>query len=105
MRPGAETGAAAVRDDLSLGNLLVAADGDARVVAVERDQAVVVVDHHEVAVAGHPAAPDDRAAVRGVDGGAARDADVEARVERPPAHPERARDRAGDRPDEDAAPR
>src|SRR6059036_28164 len=80
---GAEARTAAVGDHLALGDLLVAAHCDARVVPVEGHEAVVVVDHHEVPVTGHPAAPDHRPGRGGVDGRAAPDADVEARVERP----------------------
>src|SRR5207248_5776278 len=89
VRACAEAGAAAVADHLALGDLLAAGGRDPRLMAVQRGDPAAVVDHHEVAVAGHPAAPEDLAGRRGVDRGAGRDADVDTGMERPPAHAER----------------
>src|SRR5579864_5328448 len=96
MRPGAEPRTAGVADDVALSDVLVAAHGDARLVAVCGREPVVVVDDDEVAVARLPAAPDDGAGRGRVDGRALGDADVDARMEASPTRAER----AGDRPDE-----
>src|SRR5258707_8210862 len=98
VRARAEARTAHVADRLARRDLLVTADGNPRLVAVERGEAVVVIDHHEVAVAGHPAAPDNGAGAGRMDGRPAGDTDVDARMERPPPHSERARDRTGKRP-------
>src|SRR4029077_20803155 len=55
MRAGAEACAPDVADQLTLVDRFAARDGDLRLVAVEGRKATPVVDHDEVAVAGHPA--------------------------------------------------
>src|SRR6266536_34514 len=105
VRAGAEAGAADVADHLALRDVLAAGDRDARLVAVRRGEAAAVVDHHEVAVAGLPAAVDDAAGSGGVDRRAVWDADVDAGMEPAPAGAERARDRAAHGPDEPARAR
>src|SRR5579859_5019754 len=87
-------------DRLALGDIRVAGDLDPALMAVGGREAVVVVDDHEVPVARLPAAPDDRPGRGGVNRSTRRDADVDPRVEAPPARAEGARDRPGDGPDE-----
>src|SRR4029077_16203782 len=105
MRARTEARTADVADRVARRDLLVAADGDPRLVPVERCEAVVVIDHHEIPVAGHPAAPEDSAGACRMDRRPGRDSDVDAGMEGPPPHPERARDRAGERPREARAAR
>src|SRR3954469_4690129 len=85
VRPGGVAGGADVADYLALGDLLAAADGDARLVAVCRRDPAAVVDHREVAVALHPAAVDDDAGRGRMDGRSGRRAEVDALVDRAPA--------------------
>src|SRR5689334_15239226 len=92
VRAEAVAGAPDVADRLALRDLLAAADGDRRLVAVGGRQAAAVVDDHEVPVPALPAAVDDRPGGGGVDGRAVADADVDALVHAAPAPAERARD-------------
>src|SRR3989440_1845366 len=102
MRPEAVPGAADVADHLPLRDGLPVRDGDARLVRIARREPAPVIDEDEVAVAVHPARVDDLARGSGVDGRAVSDSDVDPGVHPAPAHPERARHRAVDRPDETA---
>src|SRR5207248_4666918 len=100
VRAGAVSRASDVADHVALVHLLAAGDRDRALVTVGGREVAAVVDHDEVAVAGFPAAVDDRPARGGPDRGAIADADVDALVHAPPAPAERARDRAVDRPDQ-----
>ncbi len=80
-------------------------DGEGRVVGVRGREAVSVVDDDEVPVAAHPAGVDHRPGGSGADGRSQRHGDVDALVHAPPARAEPARDRARDRPAEQAAAR
>ena len=80
MRAGGVAGRADIADRLALGDLLAGGHCDGAHVAVERGDAVAMVDDDTIAVAGHGAGRDDRAAVGRNDGRAVARADVHAGV-------------------------
>ena len=80
MRAGGVAGRADITDRLALGDLLTDGYRDGAHMAVERGDAVAMVDDNAVAVTGHGAGRDDRAAVGRNDGRAVACADVHAGV-------------------------
>ena len=101
---GGVAGGAGCADRLAALNLLADADEDLREVAVHRRQPAVVVDGDHVAATALIARHDDRSGRRGGDRRPGRHRNVdtvvhdEAVIDRVHPHPERAGDRAGDRP-------
>ena len=76
MRAGGVAGRADITDRLALGDLLAGGDRDGTHVAIERGDAVAMVDDDTVAITGHSAGRDDRAAVGRNDARAIARADV-----------------------------
>src|SRR4051794_36066373 len=110
VRAEAAAGAAGVADDLALGDVRADARGEARLVRVTRRERPGVLDAGEVAVAaarGLGLHERDRARRGGADRGAARHADVDARVAGLPGArlAEGRGDRAVDGPDQTAGAR
>ncbi len=108
VRAGAEPRRAHVADGLAARDVGAGAHGQARLMRVQRREAVTVVDDDHVAVAAHPRRVDDGAGGRGADGHAVAHPDVDAGVEllvaedRVDAPAEGGRDRTVHRPAEAA---
>jgi drug/metabolite transporter (DMT)-like permease len=80
VRSGGVAGGARAADALAAGHLLAGLDAERRQVRVLRVPAVAVPDDHLVAVGAAPAGGDDLAGADGLDGGAGRHREVDARV-------------------------
>ena len=81
MRAGGVTGRADIADEIALIDIVTGRNGIMRHVAIERREAVAVVDRDIVAVAGREGCGRHRAALRGIDGRTLRNGKVNAVME------------------------